>query len=101
MKMKQRTEVLEEGRVPAHRENGWKIEAANKHVTREENKRRKEGFLDGGLMAHKGLWTLMDSKILEELPRQVHDEVQECMGMMEDYLLRMMQKRCGEETSLE
>ena len=39
------------------------------------------------MLAQKGLWTLMDRKTLEErgqLPKQVHDEVQQYKAMMEE-----------------
>ena len=65
-RIKKRIEVREEGRVPARKDKGWKIEGEKKQVTREEYKRLKEDFQDSSMMAQKRLWTHMDKKIREE-----------------------------------
>ena len=55
-KMLKRTQVLEDGRVPAKEARNWRIEGQIRRITRKEYQRHLNKLEMEGFMAQQGLW---------------------------------------------
>ena len=77
-KMLKRTQVLEDGWVPAKEARSWRIEGQKRRITRKEYQRLLNKFAMEGFMAQKGLWNLAREKVLQE-----GDVTRECKAIHE------------------
>ena len=83
-RMKKRIEILEDGRVAASRESGWKIAGETATQVTRKKYGRLRVFQDGGLMAQKRALDEKTRGERRELPKKVRDEVRESEAMMEE-----------------
>ena len=86
-KMFKRTQVLEDGRVPAKEARAWKIDGQKKRIARKGNRRLLNDFEMGGFMAQKRSVESRERNVLQDrgaLPKEEGDVSGEIMAMHEE-----------------